>query len=390
MNCWNISEHMNNLDPQIDERRGATSASNAQADALCPGRHLAQKGIPEPPRSADAEHGDLIHQSLAQVADEQHSYKLSVEQRDMFDSCREIEKKIILQLFGQNNIKVWREERFWVRVPKVDNDHAITFEHSAKPDLVVRAGPQALIVDYKTLAGEVPASPKNLQLRDAVVLARGTLVVSEIAVVVIQPLVTHSPEIALYEKADIDKSEKEMFERVRKSNDPASPRIAGELQCKFCRAKASCKEYQRWSAVMVPSLHEMLNMPFAQWTPEQNGMAANALDRAFDLLMMIKGHLEASLEADPNSVPGWCLKPGNMRETITKPQEVFERFSAKGGELAQFMPAVSLGKEKLKEAMATVTGLKGIKLKKAMEELLAGLTESKQNKSSLSPKDGDA
>ena len=50
--------------PITTERRGATSASNAHADALCPGRHLAQRGLAEPAERADAAHGRSIHEAL--------------------------------------------------------------------------------------------------------------------------------------------------------------------------------------------------------------------------------------------------------------------------------------------------------------------------------------
>ena len=49
---------------QTDERRGRTSASNAAADRLCPGRHLAQLGLEET-ESAEASQGTLIHSVFA-------------------------------------------------------------------------------------------------------------------------------------------------------------------------------------------------------------------------------------------------------------------------------------------------------------------------------------
>src|SRR5262249_59358625 len=124
-----------------------------------------------------------------------------LEQHEIFDACRAIEKKLMLGYFGEGtHFKLWREQRYWVKIPR--NPEAANgndlLSHSGQLDLVVRAGPKALIIDYKTLAGDVPESPLNQQLRDGVVLVRGHLLVDEIAVSIVQPLVTHKPELTIY------------------------------------------------------------------------------------------------------------------------------------------------------------------------------------------------
>src|SRR6516164_6632567 len=104
------------LDASLDERRGATSASNAAADKLCPGRHLAQKGIPEEPKDTDAIHGTLIHEALA--GDAEAFAKLTVEQKETYDACQKIEKAQVAIAFGaaSDQCKVWRETRFWAQI----------------------------------------------------------------------------------------------------------------------------------------------------------------------------------------------------------------------------------------------------------------------------------
>src|SRR5262252_11167898 len=102
-----------------DERHGATSASNAEADVRCPGRFLAQRGIAEPPRSADAAHGDVVHRALADSANPSFMNTLTMEQRETFDACREIEKKLVTQMFGSIPVRVWREQRYWVKIPRI-------------------------------------------------------------------------------------------------------------------------------------------------------------------------------------------------------------------------------------------------------------------------------
>lgn len=367
-------------DPIDPIRRGWSSASNAAADAACPGRHNAQRGIPEPAKSADATFGTRIHQALA---DQQFIPKLTLDEREVFDACREIEKKTVSAYLGDTKdpVRVFRHQRSWVKVPPNG------LEHSGEADVVYRAGNRLVIADYKVLAGDYPDSPRNLQLRDLAVLFRGAFVtITEVATLIIQPFVTHSPEVCVYTAADLDEAQARMFARVIASNDPASPRVPGEAQCQFClAAKAGkCLEYQKWAGqITPPQMLSVLEVPMASWTPEQRVLAMNALGPALDLLEQMKAFFKEGIAKDAGFIPGWTLAPGNKRETITNPQECLNRFMAFGGKLEQFMPSISVGKTKLREALHEVVGAKGLALDKAMQALTAGIIEVNQNAPSL-------
>lgn len=355
-----------------DVRRGATSASNAQADLLCAGRHLAQRGLPEQPENPDAASGQRIHKALAMALPEQ---SLTDEERETYERCRELEGKLSNKFFGQAVPKMIREERFWVRYGDV--------EHSGQADLVARAGIKALIIDYKTGRGDVPESPTNLQLRDLAILVSHGLIVDQVGTAIIQPWVTMDPTICLYERAELDRAAAEMFQRVMNSNAPDAPRTAGEVQCQYCRAKGICKEYLAWAGAVVPVPKSLVDVPMTQWTIEQRVVAADNLDRAQEWLDLVKAQLKEWLKADPGAVPGWTLKDGATRETINNPQAVFERFTAVGGKLEQYMQTVQIGKTKLKAQLKEVTGLKGGALDKKLDDLIDGLVTTAQNSPSL-------
>ena len=366
-----------------DPRKGATSASNASADAACPGRHLAQAGLTDS-GGEWAESGRKIHAALAGTAGHEFdTINLSLEEREVFDACRSIEQKLVLQYFGDKAppMRVFREQRYWARFAKDGKQ----YEHSGQADVVFRAGTKAMIADYKTLAGDLPESPKNMQLRDLGVLVKGNLVpTDEVAVVIIQPFVTHSPTLCVYTKDDLAKAEREMFERVIASNNPLTNRVAGELQCKYCKAKSICVEYQKWAAqIAPPAILSILDVPMASWTADQCGQAASALSPCQKFLDELKDMLKQRLEKDPASVPGWTLEPGKVRETIKDPQGVFDRFVQLGGKIEQFMGCVSVGKAKLKEALNQVTGAKGASLDKAVKTITDGFVESSQTAPSL-------
>lgn len=358
-----------------DNERGTwTSASSAEADAACPGRHLAQRDIPEEPRDKDAQRGTRIHDALAGKAVE-----LTHDEADIVESCRNIEAKVVAEYFGPEvaklNANPIREKRLWLAVNG--------FRHSGQPDAIYRRGTKALVIDYKSLASDIPRAARNLQTRDYVVLVSvNSLLLDEVACAVIQPLVTHSPQLCVYSKDDILTAFNEVCNRVALSNDPKSPRIAGEAQCHFCKAKLRCLEYQHWASAPMPALISF-DVPVESWTPEQRAAAAAALKPAEELLENIKDHLKAMLAKDAASVPGWHLKPGAKRTFITNPQEVFDRFNKVGGSLEQFMGTLTVGKDKLKAHVAGITGAKGKALDAALDTLLDGVVETTQAAPSL-------
>lgn len=375
----------------VDERKGGTSASAAKADSLCKARHLMQKGVPEPERSADAARGDRIHRALAQTNEAPFDMpSLSVEERDVFDSCREIEKGIIQQYFGdttQGGLRVFREQRYWVSL----NHQGKPIVHSGRADMVARHQTRALITDYKTLAGDVEESPRNEQLRDLAVLVRGHFVtIEEVACAIIQPLVTHKPVLCVYTAADLDKARDAMYDRIIASNTAGQEPTPGEIQCQFCRAKGLCAPYQKWAGTLVPALQSVLDVPMANWTPEQTAFALDRCGLAEDFIDRIKSHAKELLQGKPDAIPGWGLKPGAIRETITDPQVCFDRFNKLGGKLEQFLPTITISKGKLAESVATVTGAKGAALKAAIKTLTEGIVEVKQNAPSLKKREEDA
>ena len=314
--------------------------------------------------------------------------KMTLDQREIFDSCRKIEGKLRDDYFGagagdnKNPMRVFRERRFWLKLTSRDGKGL--YEHSGQADVVFKHGTRLLICDYKCLPANKTDSPKNGQLRDLAVLAAGEIVgTQEVAVAIVQPLFTHSPEVCLYGPEDLKRAALELYGRVVKSNDPKSPRVAGAIQCAYCLAKLNCREYQAWAGAMVASPLSILEVPVAQWTGEQcavfldnEAVARKWLDGCWDAV-------KARVEADPAAVPGWALKPGAVTEKINDPQACFDRFAALGGDIKQFMGTVSVGKGKLKEAIHEVTGAKGAALDKAVKALTEGITEQKQNAPSL-------
>lgn len=354
-----------------DIRQGWTSASNAEADLLCPGRHLAQKGIPEPPQSEDAESGTRIHAWLANFVDGE-MVNLSADEMEIAQACQRRFIEIVSEWSFGSGHEIFKEERLWCSVKE--------YRHSGQPDVVLIQGAHALILDYKTGRSEVLEPNTNQQLRDLVALASMRWVVENITVAIVQPFAKPQPP-CVYDQRDIAQAMKEMRHRVAQSNNPLSPRIAGEKQCRYCRAKSACKEYAAWTSSALPLIASADLGIQKPWTPEQWVQFLTIAPEAESWIEAKRSEAKRLLEANPDSIPGYELRTIE-REKVTNVQAVFEQAAARGVKQEDFLAAVSVTKKGLKEALRS-TGLAGKELQNSMEEILFGNVETKATEPSI-------
>lgn len=383
---------------EVDSRRGWTSASNAAADRECEGRHQAQVGIPDT-SSEDALFGQQIHDALHKGSPE----GLKPEQVNLYEQHQDITEKLMQQFFGPDRDAaiIVKETRYWCNVSEKPGGKGERLRHSCRVDLVARHMTRVLIVEYKSLPGDVTEPSKNEQLRDQGVLVAGNFGIKEnceIGTAVNQPLITHSPEICIYRPEDLKIAEQQMFDRIRKSNDPNAKRRAGVVQCKFCKAKSTCKEYEVWAESLMPASTKVVGLPTSEWTPDMWVYFLESRSVAKKWIEDCEAEAKRRLEADPTSIPGWKLEEGATQSVISDPQELFTRFCAVGQDWANkenaemshvhtltplFMDCVKINKTDFQALFRKITGLKGKELAKKFTDLLAGITEDKQNKPSL-------
>ncbi len=359
------------------ERGQWTSASSAQADALCVGRHRAQSGLPDT-TSKDADFGNSVHAALAK----QDSTGLTVEEEDIYESCMAIEAKLLVRFFGPEveglKPSPIRERRYWVHWPD-------GLKHSGQVDCVHRKGTRALIIEYKALPGAKPASPLNMQLRDQVcVVSANTELLSEVGVAVIQPLVTHTPEITVYDKTTISRSNEQLYLRVEASNN-GGPRTAGEIQCQFCKARTMCAEYAVFAASKVPMPANLVDVPVAVWTPEMRRQFCDSFDIAQKWLNGCWAEMERGAETDPEFVPGYSLQEGTPREKVVNLQAVFDRASTFSIPLETFLNKSTISKKDLNEITRLYAKVKGKKLAETVEVIIGDDVAVSDVKKSLKP-----
>lgn len=359
-----------------DERHGLPSASSAHRYALCPGSFLLEQSINEPEQSSDdANTGNRIHAALAG-----EKIELSDDELSLAVKCTNQEENLVRDVFGlgmtldSSRFMVIRERRLWA----IDDD--LKKGWSGKPDAVYNDATKALVIDYKTGRGSVEQAAGNRQLRALVVLVDAYFgPFDQITAAIIQPL-AGEPSTCVYTRQDIETATAEINGLMKSVKSPGQPRNPSTEACKYCKAKSVCPEAQG-VVEKLPSVIQRDGMEIVM-SPDQIAAFLEKAPLAEAVIESVRGKARRMLQAG-ESIPGWKLKPGAIRETIVNPELAFARFIEGGGTQQQFVGAISVTKTKFKDAVKAATNKKGRELEGIVESMLEGCTESKVTSPSL-------
>jgi hypothetical protein len=360
-----------------DERSGLPSASAASRYAACLGSWWLEKQIAEGVATHDATIGNRIHAALAMEPVE----NLTSDETWTIDRCREQELELVKATFPETieEPSVWREKRLW----SID-DRGVKL-WSGKPDVIYVVGSAGLIIDYKSGRGAVEDAAENLQLRCLVALLDENFgfTFDRITVAIVQPL-AGLPSVAVYESADIRNAIAESADLMEQIQKIGHPRTPSESACKYCKGKPYCPE-ARELAIAPP----LSNAPDGI-TPD--AIASTLTNQTLGAFLDRAAQAEAVIEAcrsearrrlsEGDSIEGWTLKEGSVRESISNSEIVASRF-LELGTYEQLSSAITLNKTKLKDALKVATGTKGRDLESKLDQLLAGCTESKTGQPTL-------
>lgn len=361
-----------------DERLGLPSASSASRYAACLGSWQLEKQIAEGAVTNDATIGNRIHSALAmELVD-----NLTSDETWTIDRCREQELELVKATFPEatEEPNVWREKRLW----SID-DRGVKL-WSGKPDVIYVVGSAGLIIDYKSGRGAVENAAENLQLRCLVALLDENFgfTFDRITVAIVQPL-AGPPSVAVYESQDIRNAIAESADLMEQIQKIGHPRTPSESACKYCKGKPFCPE-ARELAVAGP----LTNTPEGI-TPD--AIAATLTNQSLAAFLDRSAQAEAVIEAcrtearrrlaEGDTVEGWTLKEGAVRETIKDTETVYLRFIESGGTYEDIMPAITINKTKLKDALKVATETKGKELDAKLTALLDGCIESKASQPTL-------
>lgn len=352
----------------IDERENLPSASGVEAMLLCRGKWALESTIAVQDDSSDeSRSGDRIHTYMAGAFALDESPLLNDDEERVAEKFQADEAALVEEFIGDPLITL-REERLWIYDSRI-NPEPPHHVFSGKPDAVFIGEDAILIVDYKSgWLGATPG-PRNPQLRALVVLVNARFKAMGRPIYVAALLRAGKPSVAKYEAGDIAAAVAELRDTVAAGTDRLAPRTPGEKQCRYCRAKAVCPEFNAaMTALAAIETRTELDLP--------------ALTRILDLAGPIEKVIEAArakakrlLTEDPSGVPGWELTKGQEREKVTDVQALAARVFEMGVPVPVFTAACSITKSALKPLVKAATQTKGKALDDKMEEALAGLTE---------------
>lgn len=339
-----------------DEREQRPSASIIDRLAKCPGSWRLSRLAPEATGSPDAESGTRIHEALAT----RNPGLLGDDESTLAIEILALGQELVGEWIGDHEPdQTLREERLW----RVRDGQRLW---SAKADLIHVAGPEALIIEYKTGPIAVEPASGNLQLRaQAVAVSERFPELHRIIVAVVQPRSFPRVSRCVYGRRELERARDQIDRIVDRAGWEDATVVPGEAQCRYCAGKVVCPKAQE----AVSALAKVEPLPLTGPT------LAAALDRclvAEKVIEAIRDEARNRLAQDAGAVPGWRLAPGRPRETITDLQTVFERLHGLGAKPEQFTGACSLTKKALKGLLKEVTQEAGGLLDARLETVIEG------------------
>ena len=288
-------------------------ASNYHRAITCPGSIKLEATLPEPPESEEATEGTLLHLAMAG-----HEVELTDDQKTTIEIASRYRDQLIKDTFGEGvETKVIRE-----KLIELKDDKCLNIIFSGHAD-EVHIADKVLVIDYKFGRIPVEAADQNYQIRAYALMSHLQLapLINEVIVAIIQPRLKkdEAVTIAIYQKDELDMALEEMDRTSMEVNHPSAPYSPSGDACRYCRAKSVCPAALE-VVDEVACIESNIPAHRIEWLLERAEIAEK-------IVKEIKSKAKEMLEADPESVPGYRLKPGANQRTITDPTKAFNRLS---------------------------------------------------------------
>jgi len=255
--------------------RALTTPSNLHRRKLCPGSARMEKGCSDND-TADARRGRLFHRYWTNPNYEREL--LTPDERDLLLRSDQLHADVL----GVLN---------FAGMPTMHVEETITGLNgrlTGTPDLIYK-WPQhnaALVEDLKSGFAVVERAELNLQLRGYAVLAADNYEpLDTVYVSILQPRLWSPSErttLAQYNMDELLRSAQEINGIIDRTEDPKAPLVAGEDQCRYCRAKLIC-----------PAFRKAVGMPLAKFKTEE---ALSKAKREAEIERRVKRCNDAQLE----------------------------------------------------------------------------------------------
>ena len=263
--------------------RTLTSSSNLRQRELCPGSAAAEEGIPNQDNVYSSE-GTLMHEHDANP--EKDRSGLTEEQQNTLKLARQLDDEIFSAIISEMEIDQnepfveGHEEERWFRKGFKSlfvghNDYHIFY-----PNLGL-----VIVIDKKFGRTPVTGAESNRQLMSYAVMAGEAVDAKHVIVAVNQPRVAFDERVTVahYDREAL-KAAKELIISIYDNAHNAdgsprqdAPRVAGEEQCRWCKAKLSCDAYRAKYEILV----EPASFPKETFIEKLHSLTDQQLDQVF-------------------------------------------------------------------------------------------------------------
>jgi hypothetical protein len=354
------------MDP---ERLDLPSASSGHRRRRCVGsenliRQLRAQGLlKEIPQSPDALSGTLVHRAWAG-----ENVELNADQAQTLDDLRRLEAMLVADWSGQEPFYLLgREERLWLR-------EGIEPVHSGQYDAAYCSEDgRVLILDAKTLYGEVEPAEYNDQLRELVALFRFKYPhFKRVRVAILSPKLHERCTVADYDQLEAELALRLLRLNLAESAEPEAPRVPGSY-CKTCPAVLQCEEARQLVGATYSLAKRIEQGEFRLPLGDKGSRILGEIIVAQNVLNALREAYKRELEASSDCLPGWRLKPGKRMRKIPDVDKALEVAINNGFELSEFLACTELSIGRLEERVQTKTSLTGRALQNKFEGIFGHL-----------------
>ena len=369
-----------------DERKGLPSASSmdrySRCDASLPLEKLLRKRneLPEDQDSDAASHGRLIHTICEEMWDGREHVTGKYDESDIREAAAYIAeaRNIAVRAWGTDEEgEVIKEQRLFL------SDETGVAYVTGQADVVWLRGKEALIIDYKTGWGQLPAASDSWQL-----MTYAAMVAQEYEVVSVRVAFIQGGRMAsehIFSKQDLDTLVAFVFPGLlllREDNPFESSFHPDPDGCKYCPCRLRCPALNAQFMLMEPkkSVDDIFLPSLANTQLEEIKVALTQL-AAFE--RALNDEMLARAEENPEAFAQFYMAPGRSRRTVTDASALCEQLLADGVEPDDIYKAIKLSVTEAEALHKAATGLKGKVAKADFETRYENFIEKKKGKLGL-------
>jgi hypothetical protein len=363
------------------ERLDLPSASSAHRRRRCTGsenliRELRSRGL----LKAIAPTKDSISGTAVHAAWSGATTELSPSQEKTLIELKRLEAMVLADWSAAEPfILLGREERLWLR-------QGIEPVHSGQYDVCYLSTDctRALVLDAKTLYGEVDPAEHNDQLRELVALFRFNYPgIKHYTVAILAPNLPERVSIDTYDQLEAELALRRLRISLFEAADPAAPRTPGRW-CEHCPAQLQCEEL----LALLPHAKETLGRrieagEFQLPLGEKGARLLEEIKTVKEVIKSLEEAYKTELKTDPDCLPGWTLSNGRKLRSIPEVEKALEAWSAQRYAMSDFLSCTDLVIGRLEEKLTVSTGKVGKGLANHFNDIFGPLVVTRLSEPSI-------